>query len=232
MKFNDTLKNLNLLYLEDDDIIRENINEMLSYFCKNVICVSSIEDAKSILTNDKSINIFLTDINIHDESSLNYIAELRKTNKTLPIIVMSAYTDKNYLLQATKLKLTDYLVKPATFDEIMESLKKAVLDLQDREGFEISINENIYYSSIDTQIYYKDTNELIHLTSKELNLLNLFIANQNRTLSHEEIKNNIWSYDEDASDSAFKNLLNKLRNKIGKDTILNIPKIGYKLNIS
>ena len=68
------------------------------------------------------------------------------------------------------------------------------------------------------------------LTSKELILLEYLVKNSNRVISIEELKNCIWEDELDATESAFKNLLTKLRAKIGKDTILNISGVGYRLN--
>jgi len=232
MKFNIILSNLTILYLEDDDIIRHNVKEMLQLLCKKVIAVSNISDANHFLNSDDRIDIFISDININDENSLDLIESFRQTNKKLPIIVMSAYTDKSYLLQAAKLKLSDYLVKPATFEEILNALRKAVSDIQDNNGFKIQLNESIVFNTIDNQLYNETLNEIIHLTSKELKLLQFFLTNHKKILSQEEIKISIWNYDEEPTDSAFKNLINKLRKKVGKETIINIAKVGYKLNIS
>ena len=71
--------------------------------------------------------------------------------------------------------------------------------------------------------------EEIHLTSKELDLLNFLIKNNNRVCSADELKFSIWENSLEASDSALKNLLNKLRKKIGKESIINNSSIGYKL---
>ena len=74
-------------------------------------------------------------------------------------------------------------------------------------------------------------NEGITLTAKEIDMIDYLILNSNRVVSHDELKLNIWKDSFEATDSALKNLLNKLRKKIGKDTIINISGIGYRLNI-
>ena len=72
-------------------------------------------------------------------------------------------------------------------------------------------------------------NKEIKLTLSELTLLEYLIKNSKRTISHDELKQNIWKDVEDTSDSALKNLLNKLRKKIGKESINNISGIGFRL---
>ena len=68
------------------------------------------------------------------------------------------------------------------------------------------------------------------ITAKELQLLEFLYENKNRVVSKEEIQNAIWEDSFYATESAFKSLLNKLRNKIGKQSIKNISGIGYRNN--
>ena len=67
------------------------------------------------------------------------------------------------------------------------------------------------------------------LTASETKLLNFLVKNKHRTVSMQEIKNEIWDDPYDATDTAFKSLLHKLRAKIGKNSIKNVSGIGYFL---
>ena len=78
-------------------------------------------------------------------------------------------------------------------------------------------------------INIKDNEEIL-LTAKELILLDLFINNNHRVLSIPELKLALWDDEFEATESALKNLLNKLRKKIGKESIINISGVGYRLN--
>jgi two-component system, OmpR family, response regulator VanR len=75
-----------------------------------------------------------------------------------------------------------------------------------------------------------NTKEEITLTSKELELLSFLIKNSNRIVSTDELKSNLWEDYFEATDSALKNLLNKVRKKIGKESIINISGVGYRLD--
>ena len=65
---------------------------------------------------------------------------------------------------------------------------------------------------------------------KELDLIDFFIKNNNRIISSDELKLNIWEDSLEATDSALKNLLTKVRKKIGKESITNISGVGYRLS--
>lgn len=227
--FNKILKNLNILYIEDEENIRENIKKTLLIFCENVFDVENISNAKEIL-NTNRIDIIISDINLPDISGIDFVKELRKIDKTIPIIILSAYTEKTYLLEATKLKLVDYLTKPIDFKSLHNALYKCVEEILDNSRYIISLKNNINYNVLQRKIINLQNNEEISLTSKELDLLDLLIKNNNRVLSIDELKNTLWDDEFDATESAFKNLLNKLRKKIGKDSILNISGVGYRLN--
>lgn len=227
--YNKILKNLNILYVEDEETIKENVKKTLQLFCENVLDAQNIKEAKELLQNSR-IDIIISDINLPDISGIDFIKELRKIDKTIPIIILSAYTDKKYLLEATKLKLIDYLTKPVDFKSLHIALYSCVEEILDNSRYVISFKNNIAYNVLHKKLINSTNNEEISLTSKELNLLDLLIQNSNRVISAEELKTYIWEDEYEATDSALKNLLNKLRKKIGKESIINISSVGYRLD--
>jgi DNA-binding response OmpR family regulator len=223
------LNNLNILYIEDEEIIKENIKKTLTLFCENIFDASNIEDAKIILQKYR-IDIVITDINLPNENGIEFIKEFRKIDKKIPIIILSAYTDKNYLLEAIKLKLTDYLTKPIDFKSLQSALYKCVDEILENSRYVISFKNSIEFNVLHKKLFCKNNNEEMLLTSKELMLLEYLVKHSNRIVSIDELKNYIWEDELESTDSALKNLLNKIRKKIGKDSILNISGVGYRLD--
>ena len=225
--FSKILKNLNILYIEDEKNIRLNIKKTLELFCENVFDTENISNAKKILTTQR-IDIIISDINLPDMSGIDFVKEIRISDKTIPIILLSAYTDKEFLLEATKLKLVDYLTKPINFKDLNDALQKCVEEILYNSRYIITFKNNIQYN-VSHHCLIDDNKDEIHLTSKEIDLLNFLIKNNNRVCSSDELKLAIWDDYLEATDSALKNLLNKLRKKIGKESIINISGVGYKL---
>lgn len=220
------LKSMNILYLEDEDNIRENVTEVLKYICYGVFEASNAKDGLEIFKNNK-IDIILSDINMPDLSGIEFSKIIRKENKHIPIILLTAHTDTNILINATKLKLIDYLVKPLNLNELKTALCNAALEYQDQFGVIISFPNNIEYHMDKKQLF--ENNNRKDITNKEILLLEFLNENKNRTVSKEEIMNHLWEDSFDATDSAFKSVLNKLRKKIGKESIKNISGVGYQL---
>ncbi|MDD2888827.1 MAG: response regulator transcription factor [Aliarcobacter sp.] len=229
LNFNNILKNLNILYIEDEENIRINIKKVLLLLCENVFDTSSTEEAKIIL-KEQRIDIVISDINLPDNDGISFVKELRKTDKTIPVILLSAFTDTKYLLEATKLKLVDYLTKPIDFKTLNNALQTCVEEILDNSRYLILFQNNIQYNVLHKKLIDLNTEKEILLTSKELELLSFLIKHNNRIVSADELKSNIWEDYFEATDSALKNLLNKVRKKIGKESIINISGVGYRLD--
>lgn len=223
------LKKLNILYIEDEENIKLNVKKTLLLFSDNIFDAEDIVSAKKILL-EKRIDIILSDINLPDKSGIDFIKEIRQIDKKIPVIILSAYTDKNFLLEATKLKLIDYLTKPIDFKSLHQALNKCVDEILDNSRYIISFKNNINYNVLHKKLLDTTRNEELSLTSKELTLLDFLIKNSNRIVSSEELKSYLWEDEYEATDSALKNLLNKLRKKIGKDSIINTSGVGYRLD--
>lgn len=224
-------EHLNILYLEDEKAIREKLKEALELIVSNVYDCENTEEANLILKN-KRIDIIISDINLKDESALDFIKNIRKAYATIPIILLSAYTEKNYLLEATKLKLVDYLVKPIDFKILNNAIENAAQELIDYGNYIVDFENNTSYNVLHKKLLSKDTNKELTLTAKEIELLEYLISNSNRVLSHDEIKNKLWVDAYEITDSALKNLINKLRKKVGKESIKNISGVGFKIELS
>jgi len=225
-KLKKALKTFTLLYIEDEDTIRENFTSTLNIIFKNVIAVSSAEEALKIYNSNKP-NMILSDINLPNMSGIDFIKIIREENYNIPVIFLSAFTDTNILLEATKLKLIDYLTKPVSFNNLYQSFLNATKEIIRDGNFIVNFEDNIIYD-IKKKILFKDEKE-INLTLNESKLLDLFLDKKGETLPIELIKNYVWEDSYYASDAAFKSLLNKLRLKIGKNTIKNVSGIGYYL---
>jgi DNA-binding response OmpR family regulator len=90
----------------------------------------------------------------------------------------------------------------------------------------IEIDRNISYDIDNCELIIDDN--IISLGQKEAKLLNLFIKNQDRVLSHDTIYDYLWNFDETYSDNALRTYIKNIRKLIGKDKIVSIKKQGYK----
>lgn len=222
----DILKTYTILYVEDENDIRVNLTKTLLLLFDNVISTSNAEDAY-LEYKKNNPDIILSDIGLPDMSGIDLIKLIRKDNSSIPVILLTAYTDTDILLDAVKLKLVDYLTKPATFDDLFTSFASAVTEKTKITDTIIVLKSGITYNT-HTKILLNNDNQ-IHMTKKENRFLDILIEYNGQTVTTEQLKDLVWDDGYYVGDSAFKSLLNKLRLKIGKNSITNVSGIGYFL---
>jgi DNA-binding response OmpR family regulator len=225
------LGDLNILYVEDEDNIRENISSTLSRLVKKVVSCANFDDAQNILGKEH-IDIFILDITINDNKSnykngLAFAKYIKEQNHHSEIIIISAHSDKDYLLESIKISISDYLLKPINYKDLKNALLKCTQNILDSASY-ITIFPNNYIYNRQKQYVQDEKEEIIHLTSNEIKLLNYLIENHNIVVSKEMLLNYIWN-DEFIEGAHLKVLVNKLRSKIGKESILTLSGLGYRI---
>ncbi|AXH16069.1 two-component system response regulator [Malaciobacter mytili LMG 24559] len=228
--YKDALTNLTILYVEDEEIIKENITKVLKLLCKKCISFSNAHDALEYFKKN-SIDIIITDINLPNMDGIDFVRQLRDIDEKVPIIFLTAYLETDYLLEGIRNRIIDYLNKPVDFEVLLNSLLKATKDILDNGRYKIKLKNSLEYDVLNKKLLDLTKGEYIKLTSNESKLFDLLIKNRHRVVKIDEIKDTIWQDSYEATESALKNLLNKLRNKIGKESILNISKVGYKIEV-
>lgn len=228
IKSKEILKNLTILYIEDENNIRDNMDRTLKLFVDNVHACPTAECALEVLHENK-IDIIISDINLPGITGIELVKKVRSFDETIPIILLTAHMDTEYLLDATKLKLVDYLIKPIDFTMLQDALEKATKEVQKLGRYEVEFLNKSIYNIQKKYLFCSTDNSELSLTHKEILLLELLLENKDRVVYTDELKDTIWEDAYEATDSALKNLLNKLRKKIGKESITNISGVGYRL---
>ena len=227
---NNILKQMTILYIEDEDNIRLNISKTLLLICKNVLVASDAESALDLYNTNK-IDIILSDINLPKMSGLEFTTLIRENNRHIPIILLTAHTNTSFLLEAAKLRLIDYLTKPIDFEVLLDALERAAKDIIQNGTYFIEFQNETTYDVNKKMLQDNETKKELKLTASEIELLEYLIQYSKRVVSAEELKSALWDNPDLSTDSALKNLLTKLRSKIGKESITNISGIGYRLNL-
>jgi len=225
---NNILNQSTILYIEDEDNIRDNITKTLQLICNKVFAVENADLALEVYKNNK-IDIILSDINLPGMSGLEFTKMVRKDNRLIPIILLTAHTNTELLLEATRLRLIDYLTKPIDFEMLHDALKRATKEILLNGTYLVNFENNTSYNINKKLLLDQNTGQEIKLTSSEIDLLEYMLNSKERVISNQELKSVLWRDEDLATDSALKNLLNKLRSKIGKESISNISGIGYRL---
>lgn len=216
----------NLLYLEDNDDIRENMGRVFSAFCASITTVKTYEDGILALKKERYA-IAVCDIELEgDATGLDFIKSIRENNKETQILILSAKRDERFLLDAIPLNLVEYLIKPVSFEKIEEALNSCAARLKELGFFRFRLCADTFFAPQEGVIY--KNGERVALGEKECTLLGLLVKKNGKLLPKDEIEAKVYDYE--ATDGAIKSLFNKLRKKIGEDIIESLPSLGYRLS--
>lgn len=220
------LKNSTILYIEDDDITRENISSFLQRKCKDFfIAVDGKEGLE--LFRKHNPDIIITDIEMPNLDGLSMAKKIRKQSPSTQIIITTAYASQEYLIEAVNLHLIKYIVKPISLPKLNEALSHCEEFLEDSIITKIKFNKAIFYDTYTKELIKND--EIISLSKTERALLDLLIKNYPAPTSYEGIDSNVYEFA--SSKNAIKLLVKSLRNKIDKETITNVSGFGYNVSI-
>lgn len=160
---NEILKNLTILYVEDDEFIRENTVITLSMLELNVISAIDGEDGIKKFHENSNIDFILTDISMPNMNGLDMIEEIKKSKEDIPVVITTAHQEISYLHRAIELHVNSYIMKPIDISNLIKALIKAV---------EPSILKNELIKKNTELIELNNSlEEKIELRTKELRIL-------------------------------------------------------------
>jgi DNA-binding response OmpR family regulator len=217
------LKQSDVLFISEMDNSYNKIKYILDIFFRKTFYTNSLINANQLYEKSFPKTIVI-DINLNESNGIFFIKELRKKNKNLPILIITNNKEVDILLEAIKLNLIDYLLKPLDINKLINALNICAKQILNNGEIVTIINQNIKYDYVEKVIINGKTK--INLTKNERRLLELFLENKNDYIKNEDIKKRIWS-EKEISDSAFKSLINRLSIKIGKETVSNSFGNGY-----
>jgi len=220
-----------ILYVEDNKTVRENYVNYLKRFYKVVYEASNAEDAYQIFKSKKP-DILVIDINLPGKSGIEFLRSVRAFDHSVKAIMLTAMSDVETLMRASELKLTKYLVKPISREELKDALGIAVKEIVNYTTYAnriIHIQDELYWDR-DKEKLIAEGHE-IFLTRKERELLVLLFANVNSVVTSEDIIYELW-YDYDNSKmTSLKTLVKTLRKKLPHNFVKNVFGIGYKVEV-
>jgi DNA-binding NtrC family response regulator len=177
------LSEFNVLYLEDDDSLLNQTRDMLSDFLKNVYAVKTSQEAMQIIQN-KKVDVIISDILLEGENGIDFLRTLKQDKDIeIPAILTTAHTDTKYLLDAIKLKVENYIVKPINLKELLNTLHDILLPLiQERE-----IQKNLNIIKTISAITDSKQVEVVKFIIDNLNEKNQLIASYSEIMQEVSI---------------------------------------------
>jgi YesN/AraC family two-component response regulator len=116
---------LTLLYIEDDVEILDNVSFLLERYVKKVYTAKDGQEGLDLYKKYKQ-DIIVTDISVPKIDGLSVAEQIRNIDKNTPIIIISAYDEDHQVQKANELKVSTYLKKPFTLQQLKDAMTKVL----------------------------------------------------------------------------------------------------------
>jgi DNA-binding response OmpR family regulator len=221
------LKEITILYVEDECEAKNEISQTLENFSKNILSASNGREAIELYKNNE-IQLIITDLQMPLMNGVTLIESIRKTDIHTPVIILTAHATADYLLPCANLNIQSYIVKPINFQKLKKALYKVVEYLNLTSNILVHIDKELSYDKINGILKHKTLE--YKLNNKEKSLMDLLVQNKNKVITYSQIEQEVWlKNDEVMSQSALRTVVKNLRKKSPVNFIENISGTGYKL---
>ena len=218
------LKTLKILIVEDEKKLASLLKEsILDTFFKVIIAKDGDEGLKKY--HSFKPDIIITDIMMPFCDGLEMTQKIKELDENIPIIVLSAHSDKEKLLKAIDLGINKYFIKPFEPDELISYINKIVLKLQKEK--KVLLKEDFIFDNNSLSLYKNNT--LIELTKREKEFFFFIIKNKNNLVLTQTLKDKLW--EKNISDEVLRTFIKRVRLKTSKELIENISAQGYLISV-
>lgn len=223
------VKKYTAMVVDDDFSSLESIYEYLQISFTTVFKAKSAEEALKLLKRLKP-DIIFTDIVMPNMDGFEFIDKIREHNTTVPIVVMSAYDDKEKLLHAIKIDIIDYLVKPLTSQKLKNAISLS-LEKLDALHVKVHLGDNLVWNKGTSTLFHKE--RLIPLSNSETKLLGILLANMHQAIESTVLFDAVWDdYEREYNSRSIRSLISRLRKKLVPACIIkNIYGSKYLLEV-
>ncbi len=160
------LKEITVLYCEDEEYLRDITKGILESFTKKqFICKDGAEGLEVFKENQHLIDLIITDVNMPNMNGLEMAKEIKRINPNMPIVVATAFSNSEYLLEAIDLGVDKYVLKPINVKKLLDIMSKSLLyhELRDLYLDQLTKLQNRNALIKDTKVIEKSTLALINI---------------------------------------------------------------------
>ena len=235
----------NILVVDDEPVARQSLSEILRLEGYSVNSVPNGQAAVEYVRTHP-VELVVVDLRMPGMDGLEVVQVVNQISPETEVILLTAFGTTETAIQALRLRVHDYLLKPAPPSQVVNSVKKGLARREARlkarggtstmevdEGIaEFSLKDGTHIDLSRRQIRKRD--QIIHLTPAEGRLLRVLIENPGRVYSHRELVLLVQGYDTSQREAPeiLRPLVSRLRHKLEafpslSDRIVSVRGTGY-----
>jgi len=234
-----------ILVVDDEPVARQSLTDILKLEGHNVVSAPNGQAAVEYVRTHP-IDLMIVDLRMPGMDGLEVVQVVNQTSPDTEVILLTAFGSTESAIQALRLRIHDYLLKPASPAQVLASVKKGLTRRSTRsrvstiaantdvdEAVEVfSLKDGTTVDLSRRQIKHK--NRVEHLTPAEGRLLRILIENEGKVFSHRELVLLVQGYDTSQREAPeiLRPLVSRLRHKLDQfpslsEKVVSVRGTGY-----
>jgi DNA-binding response OmpR family regulator len=214
-----------ILIVEDQQKIASFIERGLKANGYSTRVVKDGETALALARTD-GFDLMILDLGLPRKDGLAVLHALREEGRQIPVVILTARSSVNEVVTGFEGGADDYITKPFSFDELLVRVR-ARLRRERRAEPTVLRAGDVELNLRSRQALVEG--EPVELSAREFALAEAFFSNRGQVLSREQLLSRVWGYDYDPGSNIVDVYVGYLRRKLGKDRIVNVRGMGYRL---
>lgn len=211
--------------VEDEKDLNELVKHYLEKEGFEVRSYLTFEEAM-LHVEDDDVSLWILDIMLDDKSGFDLIDEIKSRTGEIPVIFMSARDKEFDRIIGLEKGSDDYITKPFSPKELVLRVNNIMRRVYKKDSSRIEVDG---YEIDETQRLVYLGGDAVDLTTKEFDLLMLFVKNKGKAFSREQILSQVWEENYFGSDRVVDDTLRRLRKKMPELSIHTMYGFGYRL---
>lgn len=212
-----------VLIIEDDEVLALGLKK--AFTAEGFESLNAYDgDTGLYMAKTESPDIIILDIMMPNMNGFEVTTELRRSGEQVPIIVLSARSDKQDLIRGLDLGADDYITKPFDLGELMARVRRKLGQQLEKNA---EFGDYIYNWKL-RKLSKASNQQSIELASKEQLLLEFFLKREGQIVSREQILDAVWGSDYDGTDRTVDNFVMILRKKTVAACFKTVRGLGYR----
>lgn len=225
---------ITILVIEDDSDISNMIRDMLKH--NGYGTKQAYSGTEALMVFDDKVDLVLLDLMLPGLKGELVLEEIRK-NSNIPVIGLSAKSDKDSTINLLKSGADDYIVKPFNNDELLARIEAQLRRYNQTSSFPNENNKLSYKDiSIDTENYSVQVGDTsVSLTKREFLILELLMKYPKKVFTKSNLYEHVWNDEFFGDENTINVHISNIRSKVAKvnpseEYIQTVWGIGFKMN--
>lgn len=218
---------INILVVEDDHKLNYIVCSFLNDNGYHAVSCKNAMDAFDCM-QEQVVNMIISDIMMPEIDGFQFIDEIRKKDKNIPILFMTARDDITSKQKGFDIGIDDYMVKPIDMDELVLRVSALLRRANIANERKLVVGS---LTMIEDEVTAYIDGEDVSLTVREFNILFKLLSYPKRTFTRLQLMDEFWGYENESNPRTVDVSITKLRDKLSecKDVeILTVRGLGYK----